>query len=93
MRRGRLCQARTEVAMRAAGARVVPAAVQEQDHRAARLAVRASDPAEGTRLNVPFAETWSCYKGGERHCGKCGTCVERIEAFELVGMEDPTEYE
>ncbi len=38
---------------------------------------------EGARLGVPFAETWSCYKGGVRHCGRCGTCVERREAFEM----------
>ncbi len=47
---------------------------------------------EGARLNVPFEETWSCYKGGEKHCGRCGTCVERREAFDLAGVEDPTEY-
>lgn len=49
--------------------------------------------AEGTRLGVPFVETWSCYKGGTRHCGRCGTCVERAEAFHLAGIPDPTEYE
>ncbi|MBX3456267.1 MAG: 7-cyano-7-deazaguanine synthase QueC [Ferrovibrio sp.] len=49
--------------------------------------------AEGARLGVPYAETWSCYKGGERHCGRCGTCVERAEAFHLAGIPDPTEYE
>lgn len=47
----------------------------------------------GARLNVPFAETWSCYKGGENHCGRCGTCVERREAFHLAGIADPTKYE
>ena len=41
---------------------------------------------------TPLEKTWSCYKGGELHCGKCGTCVERIEAFELAGVKDPTEY-
>ena len=46
----------------------------------------------GDRLGVPFAETWSCYKGGRKHCGTCGTCVERQEAFYLAGVEDPTEY-
>jgi 7-cyano-7-deazaguanine synthase len=46
----------------------------------------------GAELGVPFVETWSCYKGGDRHCGKCGTCVERIEAFEKAGVPDPTEY-
>lgn len=46
----------------------------------------------GDALGVPYGETWSCYKGGEVHCGKCGTCVERKEAFELAGVEDPTDY-
>jgi 7-cyano-7-deazaguanine synthase len=46
----------------------------------------------GDELGVPFADTWSCYKGGDRHCGTCGTCVERREAFELAGVPDPTEY-
>lgn len=48
---------------------------------------------EGARLGVPFALTWSCYKGGEKHCGRCGTCVERAEAFHLAGVADPTAYE
>lgn len=47
----------------------------------------------GTRHNTPFAETWSCYKGGALHCGRCGTCVERREAFNLAGVADPTIYE
>lgn len=42
--------------------------------------------------NAPYALTWSCYEGGEVHCGKCGTCVERIEAFALSGKPDPTTY-
>jgi 7-cyano-7-deazaguanine synthase len=46
----------------------------------------------GARLRVPFEETWSCYEGGEVHCGRCGTCVERREAFELAGVSDPTTY-
>ncbi len=49
--------------------------------------------ADGARLGVPFAETWSCYKGGSRHCGRCGTCVERREAFHLAGVADPTAYD
>lgn len=48
--------------------------------------------AEGARLNVPFADTWSCYKGGDIHCGRCGTCVERREAFDIAGVGDPTIY-
>jgi 7-cyano-7-deazaguanine synthase len=47
----------------------------------------------GAGLGVPFADTWSCYRGESRHCGRCGTCVERREAFELAGIPDPTEYE
>lgn len=47
----------------------------------------------GAQLGVPFAETWSCYKGGQVHCGTCGTCVERREAFELAKVADPTMYE
>lgn len=49
--------------------------------------------AEGARLGVDFARTWSCYKGGAIHCGKCGTCVERREAFQQAGLADPTPYE
>jgi 7-cyano-7-deazaguanine synthase len=49
--------------------------------------------AEGARLSVPFEETWSCYKGGEKHCGRCGTCVERREAFHLANVIDLTGYE
>ena len=47
----------------------------------------------GAEVGVDYARTWSCYKGGAKHCGKCGTCVERKEAFALAGIEDPTEYE
>lgn len=47
---------------------------------------------EGTRLGVDYARTWSCYKGEEVHCGKCGTCVERREAFLMAGLADPTVY-
>lgn len=48
---------------------------------------------DGDRVGVPWQETWSCYKGGEIHCGRCGTCVERQEAFYLAGVTDPTVYE
>lgn len=47
----------------------------------------------GKDLGIDFTETWSCYKGGEKHCGKCGTCVERKEALKEAGIEDHTEYE
>jgi 7-cyano-7-deazaguanine synthase len=47
----------------------------------------------GAALGVDFATTWSCYKGGQIHCGVCGTCLERREAFVLAGLPDPTVYE
>lgn len=46
----------------------------------------------GHDIGVDFSRTWSCYKGGEIHCGTCGTCVERREAFLLAGLPDPTRY-
>ena len=46
----------------------------------------------GHELGVDFSQTWSCYKGGQVHCGACGTCVERREAFILAGLPDPTVY-
>lgn len=46
----------------------------------------------GHELKAPMHLTWSCYEGGELHCGKCGTCTERKEAFALSGVPDPTEY-
>ena len=47
---------------------------------------------EGHELGIDFAHTWSCYKGGDIHCGTCGTCVERREAFLRAGLADPTTY-
>lgn len=47
----------------------------------------------GAALGIDYSKTWSCYKGGDKHCGKCGTCVERKEAMMEAGIEDPTEYE
>lgn len=47
----------------------------------------------GSQLGVDHKQTWSCYKGGDIHCGRCGTCVERKEAFRVTGIVDPTEYE
>jgi 7-cyano-7-deazaguanine synthase len=46
----------------------------------------------GAELGTPLEMTWSCYAGMDKHCGKCGTCVERKEAFELAKVFDPTEY-
>ncbi len=44
---------------------------------------------KGLELKVPYELTWSCYEGGEKPCGKCGTCLDRMEAFRLNGVEDP----
>ena len=49
--------------------------------------------ARGLELGIDYSETWSCYKGGEKHCGRCGTCVERREAMAAAGIADPTDYE
>jgi 7-cyano-7-deazaguanine synthase len=46
----------------------------------------------GHELGVDFSKTWSCYKEKDFHCGTCGTCVERREAFEVAGLQDPTVY-
>ena len=46
----------------------------------------------GKRLGIDYTETWSCYKGGDIHCGKCGTCVERKEALAEAGIDDHTVY-
>ena len=49
--------------------------------------------ARGKELGIDYSKTWSCYRGGEKHCGKCGTCVERQEALQEAGIDDPTDYE
>lgn len=49
--------------------------------------------AKGLELNAPYHLTWSCYEGGEKQCGKCGTCIDRKKAFEANGAADPVEYE
>ncbi|MBT9169143.1 MAG: 7-cyano-7-deazaguanine synthase [Syntrophomonadaceae bacterium] len=46
----------------------------------------------GMIYKVDFTKTWSCYAGGEKHCGICATCQERREAFKIAGVLDPTEY-
>ena len=47
----------------------------------------------GAQLGIDYAETYSCYKGGEHHCGRCGTCRERREALAEAGIADPTLYD
>lgn len=46
----------------------------------------------GLKLKVPYELTWSCYEGGEKQCGTCGTCIDRKNAFKLNGVKDPVEY-
>jgi 7-cyano-7-deazaguanine synthase len=53
---------------------------------------KADIASRGQALGVDFAHTWSCYKGSTLHCGTCGTCVERREAFLVAGVADPTIY-
>ncbi len=53
---------------------------------------KAAIAAKGVALGVDFSQTWSCYVGGQMHCGECGTCVERREAFLRAGLPDPTLY-
>jgi 7-cyano-7-deazaguanine synthase len=53
---------------------------------------KADIAARGAGLGVDYSQTWSCYVGGDVHCGECGTCVERREAFLLAGIPDPTQY-
>ena len=48
---------------------------------------------KGKALGIDYTKTWSCYKGGEHHCGKCGTCVERKEALAAAGIADETIYD
>ena len=58
------------------------------------LHMRKSDIVKlGQALGVDFSHTWSCYKGGILHCGRCGTCIERREAFLAAGVPDPTQYQ
>jgi len=47
----------------------------------------------GVEIGTPLELTWSCYEGGEKHCGKCGPCYMRKKAFEINGLVDPVEYQ
>ncbi len=48
---------------------------------------------KGVELNAPFEHTWSCYKSGDKACGKCDSCILRLKGFEEAGVDDPIEYE
>jgi 7-cyano-7-deazaguanine synthase len=48
---------------------------------------------KGMELNAPLELTWSCYKGKEKACGKCDSCLLRLKGFREAGYEDPIEYE
>lgn len=47
----------------------------------------------GLALDVPYELTWSCYEGGEKACGTCGTCIDRLNAFKAAGLKDPIVYQ
>ena len=53
---------------------------------------KADIASRGKVLGIDYSETWSCYKGGQVHCGTCGTCVERKEALRQAGIYDKTVY-
>lgn len=57
------------------------------------LLSKAAIARRGKQLSIDYSETWSCYKGGKHHCGKCATCIERKEALLLAGIVDKTVYE
>lgn len=48
---------------------------------------------KGLELKVPYNLTWSCYRGGKKQCGRCGTCIDRKKAFKINNVQDPVEYE
>ena len=53
---------------------------------------KANIAARGMQLKVPYEDSWTCYKGGEKPCGKCGSCNERLMAFREISKVDPVEY-
>lgn len=80
----RAFEAMERIAMDAPGLRILAPFVEMTKADIVRL---------GASHGVAFERTWSCYNGRERHCGRCGTCYERREAFQLAGVADPTAYE
>ncbi|MBP59273.1 MAG: 7-cyano-7-deazaguanine synthase, partial [Idiomarina sp.] len=49
--------------------------------------------ADGLKMGLDYSQTWTCYNGRDKACGKCGACQERLEAFAANGIEDPLLYE
>ncbi|MEM0909645.1 MAG: 7-cyano-7-deazaguanine synthase, partial [Pseudomonadota bacterium] len=49
--------------------------------------------ADGIAMGLDYSQTWTCYNGRDKACGKCGACQERLEAFKLNGLDEPLEYE
>lgn len=81
------------VAVASEAARLGTAGMGDVEVRAPFVNITKADiVTRGHEAGAPFDLTWSCYQGGSRHCGSCGTCVERAEAFHLAGVTDPTEY-
>lgn len=80
--------------IRAMGAAISAGTYENIELRAPYTLLSKTQIAErGKRLGVDYANTYSCYKGGEKHCGRCGTCIERRQALAEAGIPDPTPYE
>lgn len=80
--------------IRAMGAAISAGTYENIELRAPYTLLSKTQIAErGKRLGVDYADTYSCYKGGEKHCGRCGTCIERRQALAEAGIPDPTPYE
>lgn len=92
----------------AAGSAYADCSIEFTDHMAAAINVgtygkvnvkaplidmnKATVVSTGLKLKVPYELTWSCYEGGETACGTCGTCIDRLNAFQLNGTNDPIKY-
>lgn len=80
--------------VKAMGAAIAEGTYEHIELRAPYTLMSKTDIARlGKELGVDYGQTYSCYRGGEKHCGRCGTCVERRQALAEAGIDDPTEYE
>ncbi len=83
-----------ETFIKAMGAAIAAGTYDSLELRAPYTLLSKNEIAErGKRLGVDYGHTYSCYKGGEHHCGRCGTCIERREALAAAGIDDPTVYD